>query len=74
MGLPLNERPELSSKQAMIMTVFVHVFTNNLRESSPEECVQLCTKFSVELSQQCEFAKIFISLPFPTVNDISGDD
>jgi hypothetical protein len=53
------------------MTVFVQVFTNNLRESSPEECVQLCTKFSVELSQQCEFAKIVISLPFPTVDDIS---
>ena len=53
------------------MTVFVQIFTNDLRESSPEECVQLCTKFSVELSQQCEFAKIVISLPFPTVNDIS---
>jgi hypothetical protein len=43
----------------------------DIRESSPEECVQLCTKFSVELSQQCEFAKFVISLPFPTVNDIS---
>jgi hypothetical protein len=52
------------------LAVFVQVFTNNLIESSPEECVQLCTKFSVELSQQCEFAKIVISLPFPTVNDI----
>jgi len=28
--------------------VFVQVFTNDLRESSPEECVQLCTKFSVK--------------------------
>jgi hypothetical protein len=55
----------------MIMTVFVQVSTNDLRESSPEECFQLCTKFSVELSQQCEFVKIVISLPFPTVNDIS---
>jgi hypothetical protein len=51
--------------------VFVQVFTNHLRESSPKECAQLCTKFSVELSQQCEFAKIVISLPFPTFNDYS---
>ena len=51
--------------------VFVQMFTNDLRDSSPEECVQLCTKFSVELSQQCEFAKIVISLPFPTVDDNS---
>ena len=57
--------------------VFVQVFTNHLRESSPKECAQLCTKFSVELSQQCEFAKIVISLPFPTgmaVNICFPDD
>ena len=72
MAFSFNQAIEkLSSLDNDYDCVLVQVFTNDLREWSPEECVQLCTKFSVELSQQCEFAKIVIALPFPTVNGIS---
>ena len=44
--------------------ILLHVFTNNLRNGTPEQCVEICDEYISALSSHCKFAKIILSLPF----------
>jgi hypothetical protein len=44
--------------------ILLHVFTNNLRNDTPEQCVEICDEYISALSSHCKFAKIILSLPF----------
>jgi hypothetical protein len=38
--------------------ILLHVFTNNLRNGTPEQCVKICDEYISALSSHCKFAKI----------------
>ena len=44
--------------------ILLHVFTNNLRNGTPEQCVEICDEYISALSSHCKFDKIILSLPF----------
>ncbi|CAC5403554.1 unnamed protein product [Mytilus coruscus] len=50
-------------------TIFIHTFTNDIRNFTPEQCVNECQKFIEKILVHCPYAKIIFTLPFPTVND-----
>jgi hypothetical protein len=47
----------------------VQFFTNDLRNSPPNECVNLCNQLIEDIKSHCPFAKIIISLPFPCLKN-----
>lgn len=49
--------------------ILLHVFTNNIRDDTVEECVQKTEELIDALRRHCQFAKIIISLPFLTIQD-----
>ena len=49
--------------------IVIHVFTNNLRGDTPDQCVKKCDDYISAITQHCEFAKIVLSLPFLTLHD-----
>lgn len=49
--------------------ILLQVFTNNIRKDQVQEVVEKTDKFISALQSYCKFAKIILSLPFPTLND-----
>lgn len=54
--------------------VFIHFFTNDLRNNTPEDCIQLCSDLIDVIKSHCTFAKITISLPFACLKDQTLND
>ena len=54
--------------------VFVHFFTADLRNNSPEECVKFCSALIDIIASHCCFAKVVLSLPFASLKDKSLND
>ena len=52
-------------------SIYLHVFTNDVRNNTPEECVDIYDELVVKLQQHCRFANIILSLPFPTVSQVA---
>lgn len=55
-------------------TITIHMLTNDVRNFSPETCVDKHAEFIAKLQGQCQFAKVLISLPFFTVRDTNLND
>lgn len=49
--------------------IVLHVFTNDIRDNTVEDCVQKTEELINALLRHCLFAKIVLSLPFLTVQD-----
>jgi hypothetical protein len=49
--------------------ILLHVFTNNLRNGTPEQCAKICDEYISALSSHCKFAKIILSLPFLSMTE-----
>ena len=49
--------------------ILLHVFANNLRNGTPEQCAKICDEYISALSSHCKCAKIILSLPFLTMTE-----
>ena len=51
--------------------ILLHMFTNDIRKLSPENCIVKHVELISKLQSKCPFAKVVVSLPFFTLRDSS---
>ena len=54
--------------------IFLHMFSNDIRNFDPDKCVQSHIEVVEKLLEQCQFSKVIISLPFLKVRDNSFNE
>ena len=60
---------KLDELETDLSCIFFHVFTNDIRNNSPDKFVEKLDTFCQKLQDQCPHAKLIVSLPFLTVRN-----